>query len=393
MKYRKIAAPMALAHNGELIKDALLTLDEQGQIIDFQSAVERLDSMAGVEYYSGVLIPGMVNAHCHLELSYLQGAVAEEGGLAQFIKDITSVRGDYSEQLQQDRATAEDRKMWSEGVQGLCDISNGVASFHAKSTSNILYHTYAEYFNMPTPDAVDEYFERATSHMAPATELGLSISPSPHSTYMVGDALFKKSSDSARLSIHFMETRDELDYFDKRGAMYELVADYWDMTPDFLHYGGHAERLVASLRPDTPLLLVHNTLITREQLKMLTDYFTDVTFVICPLSNYYIERALAPAALLDECGVNVAIGTDSLTSNHKLSMAGEIERLLNDNPTLPLATVLRWATLGGAKGLKAEATIGSFEVGKTPGVVLLEGVDLSTQRTAEGCELSTRRLV
>ncbi len=392
MKTRKIAAPLALAPDATLLKNIILTLDENGTITNIEQNAKNIDSLSGVEYYSGVLIPGMVNAHCHLELSYLLGAVSEGGGLAQFIREITSVRGDYSEELQQNRATAEDRKMWSEGVQGLCDISNGTASFHAKSTSNILYHTYAEYFNMPADNMVDEYFAKVTSHITPARELGLSISPSPHSTYMVGDKLFKKSADSERLSIHFMETCDELDYFDKRGNMYELVAGD-SMTPDFLHYGGHAERLIASLKPETPLLLVHNTLITKEQVEMLTDYFHDVTFVLCPVSNHYIERAVPPAEMLRDCGVNIAIGTDSLTSNHKLSMAAEIESLLTNYPNLPLATVLSWATLGGAKGLKAEDRIGSFEVGKTPGVVLLEGVNPSTLRPGANTPLSTRRLV
>ncbi|MEG0655546.1 MAG: hypothetical protein RR465_00795, partial [Mucinivorans sp.] len=90
------------------------------------------------------------------------------------------------------------------------DISNGTASFPAKVDSRIKYYTFAEYFNMPPDDQAEAYFAEKTANVAPARELGLAISPSPHSTYMVSDKLFKMSAGSERLSIHFMETATEM---------------------------------------------------------------------------------------------------------------------------------------------------------------------------------------
>lgn len=391
MKNRKIAAPLVLNPEGGFWKNCLLSIDSQGTITEIAPDQENIDSLAMVEYYNGILMPGMVNAHCHLELSYLLGQVGEGKGLVEFIREIMSVRNNFTFEEQQQRAIAEDRKMWSEGVQGCLDISNGEASFEAKKTSNLLYHTYAEYFNMPSDDKVDSYYEAATSHMAKARAMGLNISQTPHSNYMVGDKLFKKSVDSEACSIHFMETPSEVDYFEKKGKMYEFVASD-DMTPDFLYYGGHAERLVGSLPKDLPLLLVHNTMITEEQVDMLSSYFTNLTFVLCPLSNYFIERGFPPAMMFMRKGVNVAIGTDSLTSNHSLTMALEIDWLMRNNAELPLEVALSWATMGGARGLRAEDRIGSFEVGKSCGVVLLEGVDMESMRPSEGEKLSSRRL-
>ncbi len=390
MEIRKIAAPKVLTPSGEFYNSAVVSFDNSGAVVSIEKDVTNIDSLAGVEYYDGVLMPGMVNGHCHLELSYLKDTMDEGNGLVEFIRRITSIRRDYTFEEQQQRAVAEDRIMWSEGVQGLCDISNGEASFEAKRTSNLLYHTYAEYFNMPSDDEVEAYYAGSVAHMAAARELGLSISQTPHSNYMVGDKMFLKSTDSERLSIHFMETPSEVDYFEKKGGMYDFVIDC-EMTPDFLHYGSHTQRLIKSLRPDTPLLLVHCTMMTGEQLKEILGYFTDVTFVLCPRSNYFIERATPPAMMLMESGANVALGTDSLTSNHSLSMALEIDLLMKSNPELPLGVALKWATLGGARGLKAEDRIGSFEVGKRPGAVLLEGVNLKTMRP-EG-ELSSRRIL
>lgn len=392
MEKRKIAAPLVLNPEGEFWKNCLLTVDSKGSIVEIAPDQENIDSLEMVEYYNGILIPGMVNAHCHLELSYLLGQVSQGKGLVEFIREIMSVRNDFTFECQQDKAIVEDRKMWSEGVQGCLDISNGEASFEAKRSSNLLYHTYAEYFNMPSDDKVDSYYAASTAHMAKARALGLKISQTPHSNYMVGDKLFKKSADSEACSIHFMETPSEVDYFEKSGKMYDFVTSD-NMVPDFLHYGGHAERLIGSLPKDMPLLLVHNTMITEQQVDMLSSYFTNLTFVLCPLSNYFIERSFPPAEMLMRKGVNVALGTDSLTSNHSLTMALELDWLLRNNADLPLGVALKWATLGGAIGLRAEQKIGSFEVGKECGVVLLEGVDTKSMRPSEDTKLSSRRLI
>ncbi len=208
---------------------------------------------------------------------------------------------------------------------------------------------------------------------------------------MVGDKMYLRSRDSKRLSIHFMETPSEVEYFEEKGGMYNFVREC-EMTPDFLYYGGHTQRVIKSLKPDTPLLLVHNTMITKEQIEELKAYFTDVTLVLCPRSNKYIENACPPAIMLRDMGVNVSIGTDSLTSNHSLDMALEIDMLLRDNADLSLATALNWATKGGAKALKAEDKIGTFEAGKSCGAVLLSGIDFATMRPSS-TPLSTRRIL
>ncbi len=392
MNTRKIAAPLALNNKGGFSKNVVLTLE--GNVIkNIEENVENIDSLSSVEYYDGVLIPGMVNGHCHLELSYLLGQVGEGKGLVEFIREIMAVRGDFPFELQEQKAIAEDRKMYSEGVQGLCDISNGEASYQAKKTSKIDYYTYAEYFNMPDDDKMEAYYRSVTQHVEPARALGLKISPTPHSNYMVGDKLFLRGvSDAQRLSIHFMETPSEVDYFQKEGKMYHFVAGD-DMTPDFLHYGTHENRIIESIPADMPLLLVHNTMITPEQIDKLSAHFKDLTFVICPRSNYFIERAYSPAMLLWQKGVNVSIGTDSLTSNHSLTMALEIDMLMRNNPELPLEVALSWATLGGARAMGKESEWGTFEVGKSGGVVLLEGVDFGTLRPVEFRQLSTRRLL
>lgn len=390
MKTRKIASPYILNSDGEFLKNGLLTFDTDGTLTSIdQMSPSEMDKIEGLEYHNGVIIAGMTNAHCHLELSYLVGQISEGGGLVEFIREITSIRGQWTYEQQIQKAIVQDRLMWAAGVQAVGDISNGTASFEAKHTSSIYYHTFAEYFNMPPEDKVDEYFAEKTAHMARARQLGLAISPTPHSTYMVSDKLFKKSAHSARCSVHFMETRTELDLFDKKGDMYDFLIEC-GMTPDFLCYGSHAARMVGSFPADMPLLLIHNTNCKESDVKTIMDYFTDVTFVLCPRSNYYIERAFPNAMMFHRLGARVALGTDSLTSNHSLDMAAEIEWLARHNPELPFNVILKWATAGGAAGV-GRNDLGAFVIGTKPGAVLLEGVDFAAMKPTSS--FTSRRLI
>ncbi|MEG2755079.1 MAG: amidohydrolase family protein, partial [Mucinivorans sp.] len=137
------------------------------------------------------------------------------------------------------------------------------------------------------------------------------------------------------------------------------------------------------------LLLVHNTQIQRSDVELIMSHFHDVTFVLCPRSNYYIERGFPPAQMLYQMGARVALGTDSLSSNTSLLMASEVEWLARHNPDLPLEVILSWATRGGAQALAMP--LGQVEIGSNNGLILFEGVDFRTMRPLEA--FSCRRLI
>ena len=120
---------------------------------------------------------------------------------------------------------------------------------------------------------------------------------------------------------------------------------------------------------------MHNCEITEQDVEMLLDHFsTPLSFVLCPRSNAYISGVEPRSVeLLRARGVNICIGTDSLSSNWSLSMVEEL-KMFRD---VPLAELLQWATINGAKALGIEDKYGSLEVGKRSGVVNLTGVDLA----------------
>jgi cytosine/adenosine deaminase-related metal-dependent hydrolase len=124
------------------------------------------------------------------------------------------------------------------------------------------------------------------------------------------------------------------------------------------------------------VLLVHNTFIPDEDIAFAIDYAKEhlagVHFCLCPNANLYIENKMPPIQKLMEQGADLVLGTDSYSSNWQLSIASEIKTINERLPEIPLETILRWATINGAKALEREDELGSFEKGKKPGVVLLD---------------------
>jgi cytosine/adenosine deaminase-related metal-dependent hydrolase len=157
---------------------------------------------------------------------------------------------------------------------------------------------------------------------------------------------------------------------------------------DFLHYGTPAKRIAESIPPNRKILLVHCVESLPEDVEIVDSHINGgATWVLCPESNRYISGSTPPIEMLRDMGCRIAIGTDSRASARHLSMI-ENMRLLGD---IPLEELLSWATIGGAKALCMEQRLGSIEVGKCPGLVLIEGVDLQKMRLTENSK--SRRLL
>lgn len=363
---RRIASHYLLTPQG-LQPQPLITIKISGsnhEIVAVEQYADGLDSMAGVEFYSGILCAGFVNTHSHLELAYLRGAIEEGGGFASFASSIGRVRNNFSEEEQLTAIAEADKEMWQEGVDAVGDIVNGVTSFATKATSKIYYHNFAEVFGLRECN-----LERQRKLLNyPNTTL------SPHSTYSVQDAPFCEvcGEGEAPLSIHFLETPDEKLLYKGEGSLNEWYKAV-GFECDFLHYGGPAERIVACTPKQRSVVLVHNCALAEQDIEVIENHFSSVYWALCPRSNYYIS-AIEPQSveLLRARALNICIGTDSLASNRSLSIIEELKMF----PDVPLAERLQWATINGAKALGIADKFGSIEVGKQSGIVNLTGVDL-----------------
>ena len=338
---------------------------ESHEIVAVEQYDNGLDFTEGVEFYSGILCAGFVNAHSHLELAYLRGAIEEGGGFAAFAASMGKVRDSFSQEEQLSAIAEADRTMWAEGVDAVGDIVNGNTSFAVKKSSKIHYHNFAEVFGLRECN-----IERQRELLSyPNTSL------TPHSTYSVQEAPFREvcSSDIDKpLSIHFLETTDEAKLYVGDGSLHEWYKVV-GFECDFLHHDSPANRVVESTPKSRSVLLVHNCAITLRDIEMMESHFTaPLYWVLCPRSNRYISGVEPQSVeLLRARGLNICIGTDSLASNHSLSMIEELKQFSG----VPLVELLQWATINGARALGVADKLGSIEIGKQSGIVNLTGVN------------------
>ena len=373
---RKIASHYALI-NGHLERNIIIEVDDR--TITAIEHCDNIDCHAGVEFYPGILIAGMVNAHCHLELSYLRDAISEGSGFAGFAGAIGRVRNNFSDEERLRAASTADAIMWEEGIEAVADIANDRLVMPIKERSAIHYHTFIEFFGL----------NNHSVESAHAMASGDNCSLTPHSTYSVQDKPFRAicADGDAPLSLHFLESDDEKALFDNHGSLHDWYKRQGWAT-DFLHYGTPARRIAESIPASRRILLIHNVKTTVEDIATIEKHFTNgVYWVLCPESNRFISRTEPPVETLRNAGAKIAIGTDSLASARHLSMV-ENMRLLGD---IPLDELLLCATLNGAEALGIDDRFGSLRIGCAPGIVLIENADLHNMRITP--ETRSRRII
>lgn len=375
---RHIAAHY-LIDRGEVIQRPVITVDDEGEVVRVEQW-ECLDALPHTEFFAGALCAGMVNAHSHVELSYLRGAISSGTGFAGFARAIGQVRNNFTAEQRQRAMCAADAVMWQEGVAAVADIVNDSSSLEMKRRSRIHYHTMVEVFGL-------------NSSIEPARDLAREFGAdlTTHSTYSIQDGVFRQIADECRgpLSIHFMESDDEAALYRGEGS---LAAWYERMgwTCDFLHYGSPAQRVIGSVARDKRVLLVHNCCVTEQEVQGLERHFDgNASWVLCPRSNDYISGLRPPVEMLQRAGARICIGTDSLASNSSLSMLDEL-KCFSD---VPAREVLKWATINGAEALGLEQQLGSIERGKRPGVVLIDKVERRSEELYISADGVARRLV
>ena len=148
---RRIASNLLWTPQG-LLRNPLVGVAADGRILSVGTCPEP-DRCPGTEFYAGVLAPGLVNAHCHLELSYLLGAIPERCGFAGFAGAMSQVRERFSAEQRVQAVEAADAAMWQAGIEAVGDISNGDTAFAVKSRSRIAYHTFVEFFGLRAASA------------------------------------------------------------------------------------------------------------------------------------------------------------------------------------------------------------------------------------------------
>ena len=356
------------------IQMGMLVVSESGKIKDIISPNSENYSLENAQFYAGALIPGFVNAHCHLELSNLKNKVSRHTKLDGFVEELMSVRSASQEEISSSMKAAEE-ELFTKGCVAVGDISNGSASFQIKQGSRIQFHTFIERFGL-SADVASRSFESGISLLNSLQELNLNGSLSPHAPYSVSDKLIDMIiehcfDNHSIMTIHHQESHSENDLFQSgQGPMLERFQRMGISASGFNAKGkSSASWLADRIHTNQKIMLVHNTFSNREDVQAIHAKTKNAYFCLCPKANLYISNALPNLNMLLEEECELIIGTDSLASNDSLDMLDELRTIQNAFPSISSSDLFRWACLNGAKAMGMENNLGSFSIGKTPGIV------------------------
>jgi aminodeoxyfutalosine deaminase len=382
MKHRKLSATRLF--DGKQFRDhQVLVVAGGGRIEAIVPAPAAPDPET--ETYEGILMPGMINSHCHLELSHFKGVIPCGTGLVDFLIGVVRSRQDLP--LVVDQLVQAEREMYEEGIVGVADICNTVDALAVKKGSALEWHNLVEVLNFRDENLAQrlaQYNEVAAAHRQAA----LSTILTPHAPYSVSRGTFEALNEATAggiVSVHNQETKAENELFNSgSGDFLRLYAAFNTGLSPFEVVGGNSLRAwLPYFTKGQTILLVHNTFMEEADIVFAQEhaerYGLNLVFCLCPNANLYIENALPPVDLLLRHGCRVVLGTDSYSSNWRLSIASEIATLAKHFPQIPLETVLQWATLNGAEAL-GWSHLGRLASGLSPGVVLLNEKDYTVRR-------------
>lgn len=380
MSYRKLTADR-IFDGYRFVENKVLVTTQCGIVEDIIAEGNAGDE---IEVLEGILCPGLINCHCHLELSHMKGLVPEKTGLIDFVFKIVTERHHSEEEILLAIEKAEN-EMIEDGIVAVGDICNNSLTFPQKTKQRLGYYNFIEASGW-LPAVSQIRFERVRNLLNEFSMLNIPSSIVPHAPYSVSENLWREIQpyfQNKVVSIHNQETAFEDEFFLKgRGdflRMYEM------MKIDNSHHQPTGKSSLKSyfdkLEKAANVILVHNTFTKQEDIDYITPNLQVQTFFcLCVNANKYIEDALPPIELFRKNDCTIVLGTDSLASNWSLNILDEIKTIRENFPSVPLEEILRWATSNGAKALQMDEQLGCFEKGKKPGIVLVNEHNLSAKR-------------
>lgn len=330
-----------------------------------------------IQHFNGILSPGFINAHCHLELSHMKGMIPAHTGLQEFVKQIVALRQVAPEAIQEAIVLAE-AEMMANGIVAVGDISNTLDTLTQKAKHNLAYYSFVELYDLDPTRAADK-IEAGLEIQKQFQENCVRASLVPHAPYSVTNDLWNLLSAHFgihTISLHNQETPDENDFFKTKTGSFLGMYERTKVNLDFFEATG-----LSSLQSVLPIfknahhgILVHNSFTSAEDIQAVHAAMDNAFWCLCPNANQYIEQTMPPLELLRSEKAKMVIGTDSYASNWSLNILDELKTIQQYHPQIPLAEMLSWATINGAYALQMDKQLGSFEKGKQPGVVLIKGV-------------------
>ena len=312
------------------------------------------------------ILPGLVNAHTHLEVSWMRGRIAPSPSMPEWVEQLVALRRTVASDPRDAiaEAIAEARRS---GTALVGDVSNTLASYQPLLESGMAGCVFHEVlgFNVADPGRVVFEAGAAVRGLTRASRLRVSIVP--HAPYSVSPALLRAVAAASRedvVSIHVGESAEEMELLRSgTGRWRDLLNRLGAWNASWQAPGcGPVVYLDGFGLVNERLLAVHAVQLADAELDRLAR--AGATIVACPRSNRWTGAGVPPIARFYASGARVAVGTDSLASVEDLNVFNELQAMRRIAPEVPARTLLESATIHGAAALGFGDELGSIDPGK-----------------------------
>jgi len=388
MGYRKFKADK-LFDGYRFQEEKVLVTDETGRIEAIVAAEEAGEDVQKLE---GILSPGLINCHCHLELSHLKNVIPPHTGLIEFLCSVVTKRN-FSPEIIQEAIMAAEKEMHDNGIVAVGDIGNTADTAEVKKKSSIRWQNFVEVLGFTD----EKSQENITHYKQLASDLEAALCKSsivhrtslvPHASYSISPKTFQLINQLTAgqiISIHNQEHPAEDELYKTGGGEYLRFFKIFGMNKSPFPVTGKSS--IRSVLPyfnnGQTIFLIHNTFMPEKDIIWANEYAAvnglKLVYCLCINANLYIENKVPPIDLLMKHNCHIVIGTDSYSSNWQLSIAKEMDAIRQHFPHIPDETILQWATSSGAKALGWEDELGSFDLKRKSGVTLLRN-DFSSSK-------------
>lgn len=310
----------------------------------------------------GLLLPGLINAHTHLELSWLAAKNPPQGDFLKWLEGLVAyIPGQDQEQIVKAAADAA-QEMAAQGTACAGDITNSGLAQESFAQAGLSGVSFFEALGSQKAEPPPESW----AWKGPRLQATAIAAHAPYSVPSWRLKALKKRSHRLPFCIHLAESEAEMEFFAGKGQQGKRLEEFLSRRgmkrQDLeLKASRPLPHLMALGVVDQNTLLIHGVHLSRSEAAMLAG--AGASLCICPRSNLGLTGAMAPVAKLVDAGVNLALGTDSLASAPDLSLWAEMAVLYNRFPGLDPELILAMATTGGAKALG----LGRFFGGIFPG--------------------------
>lgn len=340
---------------GAILTNAEVAIEE-GRIVNVRhNAKNEIEQTSVIDLGHSILLPGLVNAHAHLELTKAQPHVGAHERFTDWIRELVGVTRQWNAETFNSSLRLGIEQSVKAGTTSIGDISRGVTQRSQYSAGKMRVRLFREVIDF-NPETADETFESLLSDLQHVQRLpNVHIGLAPHTPYTVSERLLRRCIELAhrrswRLCIHLAETRAELEFLKRGTGEIREFREEFGIPRDWKPPGVSPVQYLESLGCfEQPVTLIHGNYVEEKDFEIIAS--SESSVVYCPRSHRYFGHETHPFQEMMNRGICVGIGTDSLASSPSLSVLDEMRFLAAACPDLERTTIIRMATLNGLRAL------------------------------------------